>query len=58
MSAQFIRECRKAVVAAVGFASTLVALGALEGTAAKVVLAVIAGLTAAGVYRVPNAAKA
>jgi hypothetical protein len=58
MSAQFIRECRKALVAVVGFASTLIALGVLDGDTASVVLAAIAGLTAAGVYRVPNAPKA
>lgn len=50
-----LSECRKAVVAVIGFASTLMTLGVLDGTPAKVVLAVIAGLTAAGVYTVKNA---
>lgn len=50
-----LSECRKAIVAVGGFAASLIALGVLQGSVAQIVTAVIAGLTAAGVYTVPNA---
>lgn len=45
---------RKLVVAVLGHASTLLAVGALDGTAEVVVAGVLAVATAAGVWAVPN----
>lgn len=49
---------RKAVVAVIGFASSLVSMGVLHGSVEHVVTAAIAALAAVGVYAVPNATPA
>lgn len=47
---------RKLIVALIGAFSTAAAQGLLTGTAAQLAACVIAALTAAGVYQVPNEA--
>ena len=49
-----LAEARKAVTAASGAAATLVSVGLLSGTAEKWTTGVLAALTAALVYAVPN----
>lgn len=53
---KYVIRWRKAIVAVVGGAAELVALGVLHGTALAVAQAVVAVATAAGVYTVPNVA--
>lgn len=45
---------RKALIALVGVLGQAIALGLLHGTALSVAQLTVAGLTAAGVYSVPN----
>ena len=53
-----LAEVRKAVTAASGAAAMLVSVGLLSGTAEKWTTGVLAALTAALVYAVPNKAAA
>lgn len=52
-----LAEMRKAGAAVGGVAAMLIAQGVLHGTAEHVVEAVLAVLTAVGVYQVPNGPK-
>lgn len=47
-------ECRKAIVAGLGFAAEMISMGVLSGQAAAIAEAVIGLGTALGVYTVPN----
>jgi len=49
-----IKQIRKAIVAALGLAATLVAAGVLDDQAEAIVTGLLAVATAAGVYAVPN----
>ena len=49
-----VGEAKKAVVAVIGGAAELVALGVVHGAALVICQAVIAAGTAAGVYRAEN----
>lgn len=53
-----LAEVRKFVVAVIGLVVEAVNAGLFTGTAAKIAAVVIAAATAAGVYVVPNGAKA
>jgi len=52
----FIKRARKAAVASCGLGATLLAAGALDGTAEAVVSGLLAVATTLGVYRSKNAA--
>lgn len=50
-----VAHIRKALVAALGLAATLVSSGALDGKTEAIVSGLLALATAVGVYQVPNA---
>ena len=49
-----VKRIRKALVGAAGLAATLVAAGVLDDNTEAIVTGVLAALTAAGIYAVPN----
>ena len=55
---KLLPEVRKFAVAVAGLAAEAVNAGLFTGTAAKIAALVIAAATAAGVYVIPNGAKA
>ena len=52
-----VKKIRKALVAALGMAATLVAAGVLDDQTEAIVTGILAVATAAGVYVVPNKAE-
>jgi hypothetical protein len=58
LTAQRLKEYRKALVAFAGALGYIVNLGVLHGTAQSAVGAVLAALTAIGVYATPNGGNA
>lgn len=52
-----MKRIRKAIVAVLGLAATLVAAGALDDQTEAIVTGILAAATAAGVYVVPNKAE-
>lgn len=52
-----MKRVRKAIVAVLGLAATVVAAGVLDDQTETIVAGIIAAATAAGVYVVPNAQK-